>query len=43
MKEVSRRERGLPHGVIQKLLKIAEEEKNIIPFPEPLLLLLKGT
>jgi aminotransferase len=30
MKEVSHRERSLPHGVIQKLLRIAEEEKNII-------------
>ena len=30
MKEVSKRERTLPHGVIQKLLKIAEEEKSII-------------
>jgi aminotransferase len=30
MKEVSDRERSLPHGVIQKLLRIAEEEPNII-------------
>lgn len=30
MKEVSRRERSLPHGVIQKLLKIAAEDRKVI-------------